>query len=95
MLSCQAPDMLSSHLLLGWQARCQGDHAACAVFTAQIYVQDVTCLGVLGTLRLPSVVKRCASSCAWVTDAGDWLCESCNAVNFANRMECFKCYEPR
>ncbi|CAK0741840.1 hypothetical protein CVIRNUC_001354 [Coccomyxa viridis] len=26
---------------------------------------------------------------------GDWLCESCNAVNFANRTECFKCYEPR
>ena len=27
--------------------------------------------------------------------AGDWLCPSCNVVNFASRQECFKCSEAR
>jgi len=26
---------------------------------------------------------------------GDWECESCKAVNFARRHQCFKCSEPR
>ncbi|CAB4394066.1 unnamed protein product [Rhizophagus irregularis] len=26
---------------------------------------------------------------------GDWACESCNANNFARRMECYKCHVPR
>ncbi|GES88509.1 RNA-binding protein cabeza-like isoform X2 [Rhizophagus clarus] len=26
---------------------------------------------------------------------GDWACESCNANNFARRMECYKCHTPR
>ena len=27
--------------------------------------------------------------------AGDWMCPSCNVVNFANRTECFRCSEAR
>lgn len=26
---------------------------------------------------------------------GDWNCRSCQAVNFKNREECFKCKEPK
>ena len=92
-------DMLSIHLLL--QCKAGPQRAMHSVLFTPANIQFLitsarfTSSGVLGTLRMPLILKRRASLCAWVCFAGDWLCESCNAVNFANRTECFKCYEPR